>query len=101
MTPDFSLIYSDILSHQYPEKREECQSLLAKSSLSALDIMELNKKIFGKSGSINQKYRSYGKSDILHILHYQKKYRLNNSQLANHFGLSRNSVAKWKKMFII
>lgn len=30
---------------------------------------------------------------------YQKNNNLNSSQLANHFKLSRNTMAKWKKMF--
>jgi DNA-binding transcriptional regulator YiaG len=46
----------------------------------------------------NQKFRSYKIPDIQKILDYQNKYQLNNSQFANHFQLSRNTVAKWKKM---
>ena len=99
--PDFKLIYSDILDKQYPEKIAECERLLAKKHLSVIDILELNRRIFGESQKPSQKYRSYNKSDILHILDYQKKNNLNNIQLARHFGLSRNSVARWKKMFIL
>ena len=101
--PDYKRIYSDILSKKYPEKKEECISLLEKQSLSNLDIIRLNDKIFGRDNAnkeFNQKYRSYQKSDILQILDYQKKYKLNNSQLANHFNISRNTVTKWKKMFL-
>lgn len=101
--PDYKRIYSDILSKKYPEKKEECISLLEKQSLSNLDIIRLNDKIFGRDNAnkeFNQKHRSYQKSDILQILDYQKKYKLNNSQLANHFNISRNTVTKWKKMFL-
>ena len=102
--PDYKFIYCDILDKKFPLKKEICKLLLEKQHLSTIDIIELNKKIFGTSYKENeyknQKLRSYNKSDILKILDHQKKYRLNNSQLANHFNLSRNTVAKWKKMFL-
>ena len=102
--PDYKTIYTDILHKKYPEKKAECFPLLEKENLSVLDIIELNKKIFGiadkETQAENQKYRSYSKSDILKILDYQKKHKLNNSQLSKHFKLSRNSVTKWKKMFL-
>lgn len=99
--PDFKLIYSDILNKLHPEKTQDCQELLSKKELSVMDILELNQKIFGKSEKLNQKYRSYDKSYILHILEFQKENKLNNTQLAGHFNLSRNSIAKWKKFFLI
>ncbi|MCQ9638094.1 helix-turn-helix domain-containing protein [Chryseobacterium sp. WG14] len=102
--PDYNKIYTDILVKKFPHKYEECQSLLQKEILSALDIITLNKKIFGRDISRvrrSQKHRSYSKSDILEMLDYQKKHKFNNSQLARHFYLSRNSVMRWKKMFCI
>ena len=103
--PNYKTIYTDILSKKYPEKKDKCIHLLDKKNLSALDIINLNVQIFGARTSkthnnSNQRYRSYGKSDILKILDYQKKYRINNSQLANHFKISRNTIAKWRKMFL-
>lgn len=104
MTPDYKLIYSDIIDKKFPDRKEEFQSLLSKSNLSFLDILNLNEKIFqnetGKQKD-NQKHRSYSKADILQILDYQKKHRLNNIQLAGHFKLSRNTVTKWKRTFLI
>lgn len=105
MKPDYRKIYTDILDKKFPHKKQEFTELLNKPFLSAIEIIELNEKMFGKadgkSENFNQKYRSYHTSDILRILNYQKKYNLNNTQLANHFKLSRNSVAKWKKMFSV
>jgi len=103
-TPDYKTIYMDILNLKFPDKKAECEFFLKKEHLSALDILKLNEKIFGaathrETSATRQKYRSYTKADILEILAYQKKHCLCNSQLANHFKLSRNSVAKWKKMF--
>ncbi|CAM3415452.1 helix-turn-helix domain-containing protein [Empedobacter stercoris] len=96
-TPNYKRIYSDILNKRYPEKKEVCKQIIQKANLSAFDVIMLNEKIFGTNQSKNQKLRSYRKSDILKILDYQKKNNLNNSQLASHFHLSRNTVAKWKK----
>ena len=101
---NYQQIYSDILDKKFPEKSLECYSILNKRNLSAIDIIELNKKIFESNKEaehVNQKYRSYNKSDIFKVLEYHKKHKLNNSQLALHFKLSRNSVAKWKKMFLL
>ncbi len=102
--PDYKQIYTDILLKKYPHKMEQCTAILNKNNLRALDIMELNKKIFGipdkENFEFNQRHRSYSKSDIFRILDYQKRHRLNNSQLANHFSLSRNTVTKWKKLFL-
>ena len=102
MTPDYQRIYTDILNKKFPEKIEECKGLLEKKDLTVIDILELDQRIFGKrakaESSYNQKFRSYKIPDIKKILEYQTKYQLNNSQLANHFQLSRNTIAKWKKM---
>ena len=101
---NYRQIFKDILEKLYPEKKNICKILLSKKHLYAIDILELNKKIFEnpdkETESQNQRHRSYSKSDILKILDYQKEHRLNNSQLANHFKLSRNSVTKWKKVFL-
>lgn len=101
--PNYKLIYTDIIDHKFPEKKKECEALLNKKKLTVLNIIELNQKIFGtnkESEAQNQKLRSYSKSDILEILEYQKEYRYTNKQLANHFKLSRNTVTKWKRIFL-
>ena len=100
---NYQQIFRDILDTKYPEKKKVCIPLLQKENLSAMDIVKINTKIFGisrENETSNQKHRSYHKSDILKILDYQKKHNLNNSQLANYFKLSRNTVAKWKKIFL-
>lgn len=102
--PNYQRIYADIITRNFPHKKQECEKLLGKKELSVIDILELNKRIFGTKnteiGKQNQKHRSYGKSDILRILDYQKTHKMNNSEVARHFGLSRNSMTKWKKVFL-
>ena len=101
-SPNYHLIFEDILKI-HSKKRKLCQKILDKASLSCLDVIDLNQIIYETPNkdvvNFNQKYRSYSKSDILYLLDYQKKHGLNNTQLANHFKLSRNTVSKWKKFF--
>lgn len=105
LIPDYKRIYNDIIIKNFPDKKDCCMRLLQKESLSVVDIIALNEKIFGspdkETFAANQRHRSYRKADILKILDYQKKNELNNTQLAIHFKLSRNTVAKWKKNFAI
>ncbi|MFN1218169.1 helix-turn-helix domain-containing protein [Chryseobacterium kwangjuense] len=103
--PNYKKIYEDILRLKRPEKTEECKSILSKARITAKDILMINNIIFPENDrkivSLNHKHRSYALSDILEILNFQKKNKLNNTQVANHFRLSRNSIAKWKKIFLV
>ncbi len=101
--PDYHRIFNDIIIKKCPEKQNIFKEILSKPQLSALDILEINRKIFGISDKeterFNQLHRSYNEESILVILNYQKRHNLSNNQLAKHFKISRNSVAKWKKLF--
>ncbi|WP_312553773.1 helix-turn-helix domain-containing protein [Empedobacter brevis] len=99
MEINYYQIYMDLITKKYPEKKEEILPLLKDKKLSALDVIKINKRLFGSSNNMNGKYRSYIESDIVKILDYQIKNKLNNTQLAKHFNLSRNTVSKWKKIF--
>ncbi len=98
--PNYLLIYHDLIHMKFPEKLSDCQALLKKERLSTLDVIRLNNTIFGSHDEeLNQKLRSYDLNTIKYILDYQKKNKLNNSQLALHFKISRNSVTKWKRLY--
>ncbi|CAD0224617.1 helix-turn-helix domain-containing protein [Chryseobacterium sp. JV274] len=101
-TPNYRQIYIDLINIKFPEKMEKCLPLLNKADLSEIDIIELNNMIFERADKeiekFNQRHRSYSLPSIQKILDYQKKHNYNNTQLANHFRLSRNTVTKWKKM---
>lgn len=105
VSPDYKKIYTDIIERKYPEKITQCHSILRKQELSALDIIKLNSLLFDaecKETSIaNQRHKSYDLFTIQEILEYQKKNMLNNTQVAIHFKLSRNTVAKWRKMVLL
>ncbi|MDR2238335.1 MAG: helix-turn-helix domain-containing protein [Chryseobacterium sp.] len=101
--PKYKIIYTDILTKKCPEKMEICHDLLEKSDFSFMDILELNELIFGdnpENRNMNARFRCYSKSDILGILEYQKKNKLNNSAAARHFNLSRTTLLSWKKKLI-
>ncbi len=100
--PNYRKIFQDILDIKFPHKKKVCNKILKKEKLSHLDIIKLNNLIFEhehNSFSINQRYRAYNSETILEILDYQAKNCLNNSELAAHFNLSRNTITKWKKYF--
>lgn len=92
-----------MISIKYPDKEPICQSILNKKEFTVLDIIRLNNLITGTGNKTslasNQKLRAYDRATVMQILEYQKKNGLNNTQLAKHFKLSRNSVAKWKKKY--
>ncbi|WP_106916579.1 transposase [Chryseobacterium aurantiacum] len=102
LKPDYKRIYNDLIDRKYPEKKMEVKSMLEKKTLSTLDIIKLNQRIFGEKEDciLNQKHRSYDKRAILEILDYQRINKLNNKQVALKFNMSRNTIGKWKKIFL-
>ncbi|KAA2223627.1 helix-turn-helix domain-containing protein [Chryseobacterium sediminis] len=98
--PNYKQIYHDFIEAKCPDKREYVKGFLSKNSLSVSDVLKINTIIFDEL-SESQKFKSYDKQTIFEILDYQKKHRLNNTQLASHFKLSRNTVTKWKRTFLI
>lgn len=101
-TPNYKRIFQDIIKVKYPHKEEKCKNILEKKELAAMDIIKINQMIFGikdkESFEFDQSHRSYDTKAIIEILEYQKKNKLNNSELALHFKMSRNTIAKWKKL---
>ncbi|AYZ12777.1 helix-turn-helix domain-containing protein [Chryseobacterium arthrosphaerae] len=98
--PDYQKIYFDYIQSKSPEKMKQCEFFFQKKKVTSLDVIKINTIIFGYEKD-SLKNRSFSALDITYILAYQKKKKLNNKQLAVHFKLSRNTVAKWKKIFII
>lgn len=104
MKPNYIRIFTDILDKKYPDKTQRVLPYLSNDNLSNLQILHINQLIFDsdkKHKKGNQKYKTYTKSDIIQILTHQKKHNLNNSEVSEHFKLSRNTVAKWKKIYPI
>lgn len=104
MIPNYQRIYLDIIRLKFPEKELELASILGKKDLNTLDVINLNNRIFYPNRkeqlSKNQKYKTYDRGTILRILDVQKKKRWTNTEVADYFSISRNTISKWKKKFI-
>ena len=103
MIPNYKNIYLDIISKKFPSKTDTYEKILSKKILSNYDVIVLNKELFpnAKNQTENQKLKSYTKETILKILDYQKDKKLNVTELARHFSISRNTIAKWRKISIV
>jgi len=101
-SPNYKRIYTDLICKEFPEEKQLLEFIKQKE-LTAIDIIKIDNKLcdLRKLGIVNdsQKHKAYDKSTILQILYYQEKNNLNNTQTATHFRVSRNSIAKWKKLF--
>lgn len=102
-TPDYKRIYIDMINMKYRDRMKDCENILNKNNISSMDVIALQERIFGKNIELrdkeNGKFRAYGDDDICKILSYQKKNRMNNTEISNYFKVSRNSISKWKKKF--
>lgn len=102
-TPNYKRIYKDFIAIHSPNKAGDCNSILSKQELCALDIIRLNTILFQQERKLNKNYKSahkcYDIKTIQQILDHQKRHQLNNVETAKYFKMSRNTLAKWKKEF--
>ena len=103
MIPNYKNIYLDIISKKFPSKTDTYKKILSKNTLTDYDVIVLNNELFStaENQTENQKLKSYTKETILKILDYQKAKKLNVTELARHFSISRNTIAKWRKIYIV
>ncbi|WP_106915781.1 transposase [Chryseobacterium aurantiacum] len=100
-SPNYKRIYHDFIQSKCPDKWENVKDFFSKENMSLSDVLKINNIIFFGKLSESQKFKSYDKEAIIEMLEYQKKHKLNNKQLALHFRLSRNTVTKWKRKFLV
>jgi len=102
--PDYKRIYTDLINERHPEKKEIFKTILSQKELSFLDVIKCSAILTDgedkNAVTFNQRHRCFDRQTILEILDYQKENGYSNAQLARHFKLSRNTIAKWKKKFI-
>lgn len=103
--PLYQKLYADMIRDKYPDKENLLKQFLKKESWTTLDVIEVNDLLFGLDKNKNSvrremKHRAYDEESVKQILEYQKKNKLNNTQLANKYNLSRNTVKKWKDIFM-
>jgi hypothetical protein len=100
-TVNYQVIFTDIIKEVYPDRLHESNLLHQINNISNfMDVLNVNKIIFNKAGGDRnkqqQRLKIYTHQDVLDILNYQKEYHLSNTETANHFCMSRNTLKKWK-----
>jgi regulatory protein YycH of two-component signal transduction system YycFG len=73
--PNYKKIFQDIIKMKFPDKLSVCSSILSKEELSVLDILKINRLLFGMDKDteiFNQKHRSYDEQARREILEFQK-----------------------------
>lgn len=102
MRPNYTKIYEDLVKTKYPHKLPVVENSL-KNINSFNSVIKINQLISSDKDinafKENQKGKVYDEPSIIEILEYQKKYRLNNSETSIHFCISRNTLARWKKIY--
>lgn len=102
--PLYHKIYTDMIRDKYPDREENCRDYLNKKNWTALDVIRVNMILFSKKQGhkeilSGQRHRAYDEESIKQMLQDQKENMLNNKELSTKYKLSRNTVAKWKKIF--
>ena len=96
--PNYQKIYQHNIQKKFPEKAVQTKSLL-KEDMTSLDVIKISNVLNSNVDSYNQKHKSYDLDSILKILEFQKLHNLTNILVAEKFRISRNSIAKWKKIY--
>lgn len=102
--PFYKKLYADMIRDKYPEKADCCATFLKKETWIALDVIQINEILFGSGketsdAKIDKKHRAYDTESIRKILRYQQERGLTNQDIAEEFGVSRNTISKWKIAF--
>jgi len=101
MNPNYIKIYSDLIRYKYPEKIDLLQFFKDKQELTAIDVLTINRLLFGDINSQdedNPLHKAYDIKTINFILDYQKENILTNVAVSKLFQVSRNTIAKWKNL---
>jgi len=100
--PDYQKIYWDMILKQSPDRITEFSSFFEKKKICVLDVLKINNTLFSNSDRetkmLNSRLVSYDETAIFEILEYQKKYNLSNAKIGEEFNVSRNTIAKWKRV---
>jgi len=99
MKVNYNLIYTEMLTAQFPEKMKtvQAQNFLSRNN-NSLDIINFNQFVTNENG-IDKKYISYDEASLKEILKYQDENELTNEATAKLYNISRMTLRKWKKHF--
>lgn len=97
-TPNYSKLYMDIAS--YYDITLQPQMVHKINNINkTVDVLQINKAIFESSYFSLGQANAYQMADVMHILTYKRKNKLNLSQTANHFKMSRNTLTRWERVY--
>lgn len=100
--PDFAKIFKEMA-----QKNEisvlKYQRILEQKNWDSLDVIEANDLLFTSQTKenikFNKRHKAYDENSIKRLLEYQRQNELNNSEMTRLFGISRNTLARWHKIF--
>ncbi|WP_313385580.1 helix-turn-helix domain-containing protein [Chishuiella sp.] len=90
--PNYKKIYEEILKRKKIKKK-------INDKMSIKDVLKISKIINPDNQDKNQKHKSYDLDYINYVLNDQLKHNYTNTEVANKYNLSRNTITKWKKNF--
>lgn len=90
--PNYKKIYEEILKRKKIKKK-------INDKMSIKDILEISKIISPDNQEKNQKHKSYDLDYINYVLNDQLKHNYTNTEVAQKYNLSKNTITKWKKNF--
>ncbi|WP_313376239.1 transposase [Chishuiella sp.] len=90
--PHYSKIYEKILKRKKIKKKVNKQ-------MTTKDVLALSKIINPNNQEKNQKHKSYDLEFIHEVLNDQLKNNYTNTEVAQKYNLSKNTITKWKKNF--
>ncbi len=100
--PDFGKIFREMAEKKNIPKNQQ-ERIAEQKGWNSLDVIEINEELFAKDNKenikFNQKHRAYDESSIKELLEYQQKHKLNNTEMMSLFKISRNTIARWKRIF--
>jgi DNA-binding transcriptional regulator YiaG len=100
MTVNYNLLYTEMLAQNFPEKgKTQAAQRFLKTDKKAIEIINFNQFISDENQTVNKRHISYDEPSILEILTYQDDNKLNSTQVAKLFNISRITLRKWKKHF--
>jgi len=100
--PDFGKIFREMAEKKNILKNQQ-GCIAEQKEWNSLDVIKINEELFAKDNKenlrFNQKHRAYDESSIKELLEYQQKHKLNNTEMMSLFKISRNTIARWKRIF--
>lgn len=72
--------------------------------MSIIGVLRFNKLLFGNESiqnKTNNQYKAYDLDTVVYILEYQKEFNLSNTEISIMFSVSRNTITRWKKLYLI